>query len=394
MTGEFKNLAELCKISCDRYADRPLFGTKTDGQWKWLTYGEFHQRVNDFRGGLAALGVGEGERVAMIADNRVGWAVAAYATYGLKAAFVPMYQAQKPDEWRFILDDCGAKVVFTATKDIYDTISNMKPQLGSCEHVLSFDLPDDDPNSYQGVMAKGKDSPAEMLSPESSSIAGYIYTSGTTGNPKGVVLTHDNICSNINGVQNLFDITQEDRSLSFLPWAHAFGQTCELHLLISKGSSMGINDAIPSLVSNLSEVKPTVLYAVPRIFNKIYDKVNAQISEKPGFIQSLVARGIRVAKAKSEGQSVGFFDKLAFAIADRLVFEKIRQRFGGRLRYAISGSAALSTDVGDFIDALGIMVYEGYGLSETSPIATCNYPDNRKMGSVGKAIPGVRIEID
>ena len=182
MTGEFKNLAELCKISCDRYADRPLFGTKTDGQWKWLTYGEFHQRVNDFRGGLAALGVGEGDRVAMIADNRVGWAVAAYATYGLKAAFVPMYQAQKPDEWRFILDDCGAKVVFTATKDIYDTISNMKPQLGSCEHVLSFDLPDDDPNSYQGVMAKGKDSRAPLarctgspeVVPEFSDVASHL----------------------------------------------------------------------------------------------------------------------------------------------------------------------------------------------------------------------------
>jgi len=394
VTADFKNLAELCKISCQTYAERPLFGTKTDGQWSWLTYGEFHERVNDFRGGLAALGVGEGDRVAMIGDNRVGWAVAAYATYGLSGAFVPMYQAQKPDEWRFILDDCGAKVVLTATKEIYDTISHIKPQLPNLEHVLCLDLADDHEHSYRAVLARGKDHPAEMQSPESESVAGYIYTSGTTGNPKGVLLSHRNICSNINAVKSLFDLQENDRSLSFLPWAHAFGQTCELHLLLSKGASMGINDDIPKLVANLAEVKPTVLYAVPRIFNKIYDRVNAQISEKPALIQNMVARAIRVAKARSEGRPVGFVDKLVFAIADRLVFEKIRQRFGGRLRYAISGSAALSTEVGDFIDALGILVYEGYGLSETSPIATCNYPGNRKMGSVGKALPGVRIEID
>lgn len=394
VTAEFKNLAELCEISCERFADRPLFGTKSDGSWNWLSYGDFHERVKNFRGGLAALGVGEGDRVAMIGDNRVGWAVAAYATYGLKATFVPMYQAQKPDEWRFILEDCGAKVVMTANAEIFDVITNMKEHVSTIEHVLSLGLPDDHECSYRAVMARGKESPAEVQYPDGESVAGYIYTSGTTGNPKGVMLSHNNICSNINAVQGLFPITEEDRSLSFLPWAHAFGQTCELHLLVSKGASLALNDAIPNLVANLGEVKPSVLYAVPRIFNKIYDKVNAQIREKPKFIQNLVARGVRVAKAKSEGKSVGFFDKIAFAIADRLVFEKIRQRFGGNLRFAISGSAALSVDVGDFIDALGIMVYEGYGLSETSPIATCNYPDNRRMGSVGKAIPGVRIEID
>src|SRR5690606_4675006 len=154
-------------------------------------------------------------------------------------------------------------------------------------------------------------------------------------------------------------------SLSFLPWAHSMGQTCELHGLISMGCSIGINDEVPNLVANLAVVKPTILYAVPRIFNRIYDGVNKQMTEKPGFIQGLFRSGIKNATRKNAGESVGFFDGMGLAFADKVIFGKIREKFGGRLKYAISGSAALDKTVAQFVDALGIMVYEGYGLTET-----------------------------
>ncbi|MCK6537407.1 MAG: long-chain fatty acid--CoA ligase [Polyangiaceae bacterium] len=394
MAEQFKNLVDLCEKSCKKYKDRELFGTKVDGSWKWMTYGEFEKLVDDFRGGLASLGVGAGDKVGIVANNRVEWAVAAYATYGLGAAFVPMYEAQKADEWRFILDDCGAKIAIGATPDIYKKLQGVKAQVASLEHVIGFEEPESDDHSYKALLKKGADKPAPAVHPKDGDTAGFIYTSGTTGNPKGVILSHGNLCSNINAIHAIFPFEASDRSLSFLPWAHSFGQTCELHAMLSMGCSLGINDAVENLVANLAEVQPTILFAVPRIFNRIYDGVNKQMTEKPGFIQSLFRNAVKNRTKKGRGEDVGVWSGMGISIADSIIFSKIRQKFGGRLKYAVSGSAALSKEVAEFIDALGIEVYEGYGLTETSPIATANFPGNRKIGSVGKAIPGVTIVID
>ncbi|GMV13078.1 MAG: long-chain fatty acid--CoA ligase [Polyangiaceae bacterium] len=394
MAEQFKNLVDLCEKSCKKYKDRELFGTKTEGSWKWMTYGEFEKLVDDFRGGLASLGVGAGDKVGIVANNRIEWAVAAYATYGLGAAFVPMYEAQKADEWRFILDDCGAKIAIGATPDIYKKLKGVKEQVSTLQHVIGFEEPESDDHSYAALLKKGADKPVPAKHPAEADTAGFIYTSGTTGNPKGVILSHSNICSNINAIHAIFPFDPNDRSLSFLPWAHSFGQTCELHAMLSMGCSMGINDAVENLVANLAEVQPTILFAVPRIFNRIYDGVNKQMTEKPGFIQSLFRNAVANRTKKHRGEDVGVWAGMGISLADSIIFSKIRQKFGGRLKYAVSGSAALSKEVAEFIDALGIEVYEGYGLTETSPIATANFPGHRKIGSVGKPIPGVTISID
>jgi long-chain acyl-CoA synthetase len=394
MPVTFDNLVELCTRSCREYASRPLFGVKRGADWTWITYGEFGEQVEAFRGGLAALGVGRGDVVGIIADNRVEWAVACYATYGLGAAYVPMYQAQLEKEWQFILGDCRATVTICATNEITETVRRMRAALPDLRHVIGLELPASDPDSYAAVLDRGRTNHAPAVSPAPEDLAGLIYTSGTTGMPKGVRLSHGNITSNVNAIHQVFTFEPDDRSLAFLPWAHSFGQTCELHCLVSMGCSMAINDDVKNLVPNLAEVKPTVLYAVPRVFNRLYDGVNAQIAEKPGIIQWLFKHGMETANRKAKGESVGAIDQLLLGLADYLVFSKVRGRFGGRLKYAISGSAALSPEVASFIDALGITVYEGYGLTETSPIATANWPGARKMGSVGKAIPGVSIQID
>jgi long-chain acyl-CoA synthetase len=185
-----------------------------------------------------------------------------------------------------------------------------------------------------------------------------------------------------------------DRSLAFLPWAHAFGQTAELHGLLSQGLSIGINDEIPNLVANLAEIRPTVLIAVPRIFNRIYDGINKQMADKPAPIRSLFHAGVAAATRRSRGESVGVLASAARSLADALIFKKVRAKLGGRLRYAVVGSAAVSKEVAEFVDAIGIDVYEGYGLTEAAPVVTTNCPAARKIGSIGKPLPGVRVVID
>ncbi|MFN7132452.1 MAG: AMP-dependent synthetase/ligase, partial [Myxococcales bacterium] len=225
-------------------------------------------------------------------------------------------------------------------------------------------------------------------------IAGYIYTSGTTGNPKGVLLSHSNLACNVSAALDVFPIGPENRSLSFLPWAHSFGQTAEMHTLIAAGASMGICEGIPKIIDNLAEVQPSILMAVPNIFNKIYDGVQKQMAQKPAIIQSLFRNAMRAQTMQKQGKSVSLGDTVSLAIARKLVYSKIVARFGGKLQFAMSGGAALSKEVAEFVDNLGIMVFEGYGLTETSPVAAVNTPAARRIGSVGKPIAGVRIVLD
>ena len=393
----FDDLVEIYQHSLRSFADRPLFGTKRRGTWSWMTYAEFGEQTDRVRGGLAERGVIVGDRVAIIANNRPEWAVAAYATYGLGAAFVPMYESQQTEDWKYILDDCGAKVLFVANDAIAGRIASIRGDLPNLATVVVIDgHGGDDPgtSSYEDL-AQAKPAPLAKIRPEDT--AGFIYTSGTTGEPKGVILSHRNLASNVSAIHDFFPISPQDRSLSFLPWAHSFGQTCELHGLFSMGASIGIAEAVDKIVANLAEVQPTLLFSVPRIFNRIYDGLHKRMNEQGGVKRKLFETAVGNAehrKRLSERRRRSGWADFKHGIFDKLVFSKVRDRFGGRLKYAFSGGAALSREVAEFIDNLGIMVYEGYGLTETSPIATANSPSGRKIGSVGKPIPGVRIEID
>jgi long-chain acyl-CoA synthetase len=386
-------LVELWESSARKYNDRDLFGTKRDGVWSWLTYGQVDELVQAMRGGLKQLGVAEGDRVAMIADNCVPWAVSAHATYGLGAIFVPMYTAQVCDEWVFILADCGAKVVIVANEKIHSELEARRAELPELRHLIGLARPAGADGAYESVLELGRKHPTPSLKPAAEATAGFIYTSGTTGNPKGVKLSHKNFCSNCDAIHQVFPLHKEC-SLAFLPWAHALGQTGELHFFTQEGFAIAINDDVAKLVTNLPEVRPTLMVAVPRIFNRIYDGVNRQMAAKPKPIQALFRRGLELAKLSAQGQELGFVDRLVLRLADSLIFSKVRERFGGRLKLVISGSAALNREVAEFIDALGIMIYEGYGLTETSPVVSVNYPGARKMGSIGRPLPGIRVVID
>lgn len=391
----FQTLGEMQQVSCEKYAQRNAFGTKKGESYQWITYQEFATLVDHARGGFAALGVTKGDKVAVISDNSVEWAVGAYACYGLGAIYVPMYEKQLPKEWKYILNDCGAKVLIVAKTEIFEKAKDFPDELENLEHIVN--LEGDGAGSWSQLLETGKKKPAGRSEVVPDDVAGFIYTSGTTGNPKGVILTHGNIVSNLLGVREKFEILLDDMSLSFLPWAHSFGQTCELHSLLSMGAGLGLAESVEKLLDNLAEVKPTLLFSVPRIFNKLYDAVQKQLSAS-GFKKMIFTAGMKAAAKRrdleQEGKTPGWWLQFKLNFFDKLAFSKVREKLGGRMRYAFSGGAALSPSVAEFIDSMNIMVYEGYGLTETSPILTVNCPDGRKIGSVGIPFPGVTIKID
>lgn len=394
MAPKYRNLVDVYEDSCERFAHRDALGTKTDDGWEWTSYAHLKRLIDECRGGLAALGVEPGDRVAIISNNRLEWAVAAYATYGLEAVFVPMYEAQLPKEWTHILTDSGAKVCLTSGDAATVTVKQLLEEIDTLERVVGLDLPPEDSSSFRHLLGLGEDAPVEPRHPDPDATAGFIYTSGTTGLPKGVVLTHGNLTSNLMAVQEVFPLEPDDRSLAFLPWAHSFGQTCELHYGLSQGIAIAVNDEIPKLLENLAEVKPTVLVAVPRIFNKIYDSVLQQIAGKPAPIRKMFEDGLAAAAKHREGKKDTWLHELELKLDDKLIFSKIRDKLGGQLKLVISGSAKLSREVAELVDALGVSVYEGYGLSETSPVVSANTPTHHRLGTAGKVLPGVRVEID
>jgi long-chain acyl-CoA synthetase len=395
---KFETLVDIFQASVRQHSDRPLFGTRQRGVYRFSTYGDFGREVDRIRSGLAQLGVKPGGHVAIVSNNRPEWAVAAYATYGLGAAFVSMYELQRAEEQRYILADSGATVVFVPNEAVRDALLEDGSRLAHLRHVVQFDgAVSGDAISYGALLDRGAERPHDVITPDPESTAAFIYTSGTTGNPKGVMLSHLNIASNVSALHRIFPMNANDRALSLLPWSHVFGQTAELHALFSLGASIGIVESFETVGRDLADVKPTLLIGVPRVFSRFRESVIRGVTQEGGLKKRLFDAAIKnVEKKKALAharQSSGMVDLLE-QVYERAVFEQVRARFGGRLKFAFSGGAALPLEVAEFIDALGILVYEGYGLTETSPIATTNYPGSRKMGSVGKPIPGVQVEID
>jgi long-chain acyl-CoA synthetase len=396
----YKTLCDIFDEAVKQHGAREIFGTKVGDEWRYTTYAEFGALVDRLRAGLASLGVERGDRVAMVSNNRVEWAVAAFACYTLGAVFVPMYEAQSPSEWEFVARECEAKVLFLANAS---ALAKARGFPSAMPWLRALVVVSGEPNgvsselgskvtTYAALLDTGKE--VKRVQPTPDETAVIIYTSGTTGTPKGVVLSHLNVASNVSSVHTVFAFKSTERSLAFLPWAHVFGQTAELYLLMSFGASMAICEGPDKILDNLTEVRPTLLFSVPRVFNKLYVAVEQQLAAKPKPLRRLVAAALAVAAKERAGRPVGFHERVLRALVDKIVFEKVRARFGGRLTFTVSGSAALSQEVAEFIDSLGIMVYEGYGLTETSPVVSVNFPGARVIGSVGRPLPGVRVAID
>ena len=391
------NLVELIEKSVERYAENLLFGTKNDaGEYEWDTYREIGIRIDNLRGGLSQAGIEKGDAVGIIANNRKEWAISAFATFGLGGRFIPMYQKELAKIWKHIINDGGIKLLLVANQEIYDQIEKMRDELPGLEKIYLID--GEGENSMSGLEQKGAANPVSSIHPKPEDIAVLIYTSGTTGDPKGVLLSHGNFTSNVLSGHKVFpDLDENDRGLSILPWAHSFGQTGELYLYCHIGGSLGIMGDVTTLADDMQKVQPTFLIAVPRVFNKIYAGLRTKMNETGGLAKKLFEMGIASAKKRrelSQRNQSDLLTNLKFKIADAVVFNKIRGRFGGRLKGALSGSATMNIEIGHFFSDLGIPVYDCYGLTETTPAATMNGPYAHKPGTVGRPIEHVRVEID
>ena len=389
----YTNLLDLARASVRRFGERPLFGDREASGWRWTSYAAWQARVDAARAGLARLSIAPGDKIGIISRNSLAWATIAYAGYGLGAVIVPMYEAQRREDWEHILRDSGAVVAFCRTPALAAEVRAMQPRLPALRAVMTIEAEAGDVASLAAIEEAGRAQPIEPRMPRPDDLAGLVYTSGTTGLPKGVMLSHENLASNVVATVSTFPIGPSDRTVSFLPWAHIYGQTVELHLLIAAGASTAFNTNPAHLLDDLREVRPTILVAVPRIFDRLRTNVIAQIEARPRFVRDLFWRGLAASIRLRRGEPVSAGDRLARALASPL-FAAIRHKLGGRLEFAVSGSATLSREVAELVDGVGIEVYEGYGLTETSPIVSFTRPGHRKFGSVGLPIAGVRLELD
>ena len=355
---------------------------------------------------FVSTGVKEFSKVGIISNNRWEWAAIAAATYSLNATIVPMYEAQLPGDWTYILNDSGCTALFCATQDIFDRVhKEVLPSTPLVKAVLCLDAPEGEPHAFRTAMANATEESASLIvEPTENDLADLIYTSGTTGKPKGVELTHLNLTSNIKAaVRSMVEdpsdfVRQNDRSLAFLPWAHSYGQTCELWASLSHGSSMGICRGIPNILEDLQLVKPTVLFSVPTLYKRIYDGVHNLIEGSSPIRKKLMKKALDLGRQKADADyghrgPLSLVESLQYNVLDSIVLSKIRDRFGGRLRHGFVAGAACPSEVLDFMDDLSIPVCEGYGLTETAPIICLNTPENRQVGSVGRAIGDVTVYI-
>jgi long-chain acyl-CoA synthetase len=396
---EMDNLVAFLESSVAKHPDRPLFGTKNaQGVYEWATYGQIGRRVDDLRAGLAGLGIGRGDAVGIIANNRTEWTIAAYATYSLGGRFVPMYESELPKIWRYIVTDASVKALFVSKPEILEKVKDFPTSIPTLEQLILIE--GKGPGSMTDLEAKGRTTPVASIRPGAGEIASLIYTSGTTGEPKGVLLSHGNCTSNsMAGVKMFPELTGEgdDVSLSILPWAHSYGQTAELNAMIYIGGAIGFIENVTTIVQDMALVRPTWLIAVPRVFNRVYNGLWEKMNAEGGIARKLFVMGIEAAKKrralKAESRS-DLLNVLQFWIADKMVFAKIRQKMGGRLKGAMSGSAAMNVEIAQFFFDVGIPIYDCYGMTETSPASIMNASFSYRLGSVGRPIEKVHVVID
>jgi long-chain acyl-CoA synthetase len=395
-TPRYRNLVELFYASAQEFADRPLFGTRIDGIWRWSTYASFREMVDRCRSGLAKLGVGPGDSVAAVSDNRQEWAVSAYATYSLGATYTPILPAQLEKEWVHFLRDSGSKVCFVADDGVETKVKRLRGDLLNLEHIINYNGSSNSGSSFKGLLDQGGRSISPPVIPDESAVATCIYTADAKGDPIGVMLTHLNLASNSYAIigSGFRGLQQGDRSLAILPWAHVFGGCIELNALIALGGSIAICERPDKLFEYLREVEPTALFSVPRIWESIFSELREQVASESQLMQAIFNAGMNARAKRSRDQPLNWGDRVALMLNKRLFSPALRKRLGGRLRFASSGAAALSVKCRTFLENVDLTVFEGYGLTECSGCATASGPASYRAGSVGKPLPGMQIKLD
>jgi long-chain acyl-CoA synthetase len=371
-----------------RFPRPDRFLRKSDGAWRAISTEEFDRRVRACASALARAGVRKGDRVAILSYNRVEWAVADWACQLLGAPDVPIYTTLPEEPVGYILRDSGARVAFVENAEQAAKVR------AAGILTVSFD-PAPGVESFDAFLADGPGDPPSLKG-DPEDLATLIYTSGTTGVPKGVMLTHRNLVSNLKAACAPLDLRPEDVGLSFLPLSHIFERILD-YAYFAHGMTIAYAEHIDRVSDNLLEVRPTVMGAVPRFYEKVYARIREAVEALPPRKRALFEWARRVgaeeAALRRRGRPAPLGLRLRFALARWLVLRKFAARVGGRMRYFVSGGAPLPPDVAEYLFSLGFTILEGYGLTETSPVLTLNRPGQIKLGTVGKPIDGVEIRI-
>ncbi len=401
-----RTLTHLFYDAVERYGAHPAaFRYKAGGTWRGMSHRDAAARIEALALGLRELGLEPGDRIAILAETRLEWAIADYACLCARGVDVPIYPTLPANQVEYILRDSGAAAVFCSTPAQVEKIRAVRGGLPALRHVIVFDAPAGDEGvvslaelEVKGRAAAGKHPgvKAEALRIGPDDLATLIYTSGTTGQPKGVMLTHENICSNVIASVQVLRVSESDTCLALLPLSHILERMVDYYFF-HVGVTIAYAESVDAFSQNLLEVRPTVVVAVPRVYEKVYARVlenalSGGAAKRRIFLWAKRV-GERWAAHRLAGIVVPVGLKLAHAIADRLVFSKLRARTGGRITLFVSGGAPLSAEIGRFFYSAGLPVIEGYGLTETSPVLTLNPLERPRFGTVGKAIPGVQIKI-
>ena len=399
-------LVELFRYAVGR--DRnDLLNYKRDGVWHSVSSRELESQVRAVALGLYALGVRAGDRVGLLSENRVEWTLADLGAINCGAADVPIYATQSPKQVAYILSDAGAEVLFISNQAQYDRVRDSLNHCPKLRAIISFDRVDAPPGklmSFDDFLNWGR--AADEAEPElyrrlqsgvtPDSLATLIYTSGTTGDPKGVMLSHANLVSNAITNCRLAEVKEGEVALSFLPFSHIFERNT-IYMYLYAGVSIFYAESVDAVAQNLAETRPYFMTSVPRLFEKIYARAMEK-AEEGGQAKSAIARwAVEVAKqwakAVSEGKQPRALLAVKHKIADSLVFSKWRAAMGGRIRALVSGGAPLAPELAQVFYGAGLPIYQGYGLTESSPTISCNIPRANRLGSVGRPIPGVTVRI-
>ena len=403
--NEPKTLAELFLKAAEKYNRSDALNYKKDGKWQQISSSEMISRAENIALGLYALGLRKGDKVALLAENSPEWTLTDAGCQFAGIIDVPIYTTLAPNAVEYIVKDCGAKVFFLQNNECFERLKEVLPECPTIEKFIFFDSSETkaenvvslDELEKTGANLK-QENPniiGELINAiEPTDVATLIYTSGTTGEPKGVMLTHRNLISNALNAGSEFTFTHTDKPLSVLPLSHVFERS-GMYVYILNGTAVHYAESIEKAADNLREVAPTIFVGVPRIFEKIYARAKVKAAQESPVKEMIFDWAIEVGKEyayRTEfGQPIPRLLAVKYNIADRIVFSKLRNFFGGKLRSCITGGAALSDDIYLIFAGAGIPIRQGYGLTETSPVVTSNTPLDKRLGTVGKPIRNVKI---
>lgn len=402
----YQNLAQMFFSKRDQIPEKSAYRFKENGNWSTVTYKESVDQCEQIAAGLLNLGIQPRDKVAIVSNNCLEWALIDYATISIGAVLVPIYPSLLQEQVEFLLNHSEAKIVFAENTIQIEKIDAVRTAMSVCEQFISIE----DSIEQEGwqSLSQLSEQGTEKLNTEPGCVesaikevsrdqlATIIYTSGTTGEPKGALLSHHNFLSNIENAANIFTFYDTDLLLSFLPLSHVLERMAGHYQATFHNIEIAYAESIEAVPQNILEVRPTLMISVPRLYEKMYAKILETVEYGPALKQKIFYWAIKVGQVtiqcKMEHKSMGTIQKFKQTLADKLVFSKLKEKMGGRIRFFVSGGAPLSAEIAAFFGSAGLYILEGYGLTETSPAITMNSLDHFRYGTVGQILPNEEVK--